>query len=115
MNNQIETTQVLGNLTKDVTSSEVNGKFVLNGSIAINKSYKDSNGETKEITVFYDFEKWSEKDSSKTAAIFTKGSLVLIEGTSRPKAYIKDDTAVAVNNIVAREIVLLNQKSTSEE
>ena len=44
--------QVIGNLGKDCNVKEVNGKNVINFSVAHSERYKDSQGNQKERTTF---------------------------------------------------------------
>lgn len=78
-----------GNLGKDCVTNSVNGKNVINFSIAVGQKYKNSQGEYVEKTTWVDAAYWS--DNTKIADYLLKGQQVFVEGTPEVKTYQKSD------------------------
>ena len=53
--------QVIGNLGKDCMVNNVNGKNVMNFTVAHTEKYKDNTGAQKEKTIWVDCAYWNEK------------------------------------------------------
>ena len=53
--------QAIGHLGKDATTNAVNGKNVINFSVAHTEKYKDQQGNQKEKTVWVECSYWTEK------------------------------------------------------
>ena len=53
--------QVIGNLGKDCIVKEVNGKTVINFSVAHSERYKDAQGNQKERTTWVECAYWTDK------------------------------------------------------
>ena len=99
-------TQVIGHLGKDAIVNDVNGKKVINFSIAHTEKYKDSNGNQKEKTTWVDCSNWADKTAIVT--YLKKGTQVFVEGTPDTKAYLtKDNTAGSTLTVRVSNIQLL--------
>ena len=81
--------QVIGHLGKDCLLNQVNGKSVMNLSVAHSEKFKDSAGELKERTTWVDCAYWSERTA--VAPYLKKGTLVYAEGTPEVRNYQKAD------------------------
>ncbi len=85
--------QVIGNLGKDCIVNEVNGKKVINFSVAHSERYKDSQGNPKERTTWVECAYWT--DRTAVSEYLTKGRTVYAEGTPEADAYTNKEGKVA--------------------
>ncbi|MEY3436420.1 MAG: hypothetical protein RL335_876, partial [Bacteroidota bacterium] len=53
--------QVIGNLGKDCTTNNVNGRTVMNFSVAHTERIKDASGQSKDKTIWVECAYWTEK------------------------------------------------------
>ena len=81
--------QVIGHLGKDCTTNVVNGKHVINFSVAHSERYKDASGVQKEKTTWVECAYWT--DRTAIAPYLKKGQLVYVEGNPESRAYQKAD------------------------
>lgn len=81
--------QVIGHLGKDCTTNVVNGKNVINFSVAHSERYKDATGNPIEKTIWVDCAYWTERTA--VAPYLKKGQLVYAEGTPEVRSYTKND------------------------
>jgi single-strand DNA-binding protein len=71
---------LVGNLTRDPEVKYLpSGTAVADLGLAVNETYKNRDGETKESTVFVDVAVWA-RQAETCGEYLTKGSPVLIEG-----------------------------------
>lgn len=77
--------QIIGNLGKDCIVKEVNGKNVINFSVAHAEKWKDAQGNLKERTTWVEAAYWTDKTA--IAQYLTKGRTVYVEGTPEADAY----------------------------
>ena len=85
--------QVIGHLGKDCTTNVVNGKHVINFSVAHSERYKDATGMQKEKTTWVECAYWT--DRTAIAPYLKKGQLVYAEGSPEARAYQKGDGTAA--------------------
>ena len=85
--------QIIGNLGKDCIVKEVNGKNVINFSVAHTERYKDAQGNQKERTTWVECAYWTDKTA--VAQYLTKGKTVYAEGTPEADAYTNKEGQVA--------------------
>ncbi|MFM1795261.1 MAG: hypothetical protein RL642_1646 [Bacteroidota bacterium] len=85
--------QVIGHLGKDCTTNVVNGKNVINFSVAHSERYKDASGVQKEKTTWVECAYWT--DRTAIAPYLKKGQLVYVEGNPEARAYQKSDGTAA--------------------
>lgn len=101
--------QVIGNLGKDCVVNTVNGKSVINFTIAHTEKYKDSGGNSQEKTTWVDAAYWT--DRTAIAPYLTKGTQVFVEGTPEVRSFQRNDgTAGASLSLRVREVQLLGRK-----
>lgn len=81
--------QVIGNLGKDCITNTVNGKTVMNFSVAHTEKFKDSQGAQKDKTIWVECAYWS--DRTGVAPYLKKGTQVYVEGTPELRTYAKND------------------------
>ena len=71
---------LIGNLTRDPdVRMMTNGRPVCNFGLALNRSYKDSEGNLKEETTFVDVECFGPR-AEAVGRFFTKGRAIFVEG-----------------------------------
>jgi single-strand DNA-binding protein len=104
--------QVIGNLGKDCVVNTVNGKNVINFTMAHTEKYKDSQGVNQEKTTWVDCAYWT--DRTAIAPYLTKGQLVFVEGAPEVRTFTRQDgTAGASLSLRVREVQLLGGKASS--
>jgi single-strand DNA-binding protein len=101
--------QVIGNLGKDCVVNTVNGKSVINFTVAHTEKYKDSQGTSQEKTTWVDCAYWT--DRTAIAPYLTKGKQVFVEGTPEVRSFTRNDgSAGASLSLRVREVQLLGGK-----
>ena len=85
--------QVIGNLGKDCIVKEINGKNVINFSVAHTERYKDAQGNQKERTTWVECAYWTDKTA--VAQYLVKGKMVYAEGSPEAEGYTNKDGNVA--------------------
>ena len=102
--------QVIGNLGKDCTVNTVNGKNVINFTVAHTEKYRDSQGNNQEKTTWVDCAYWT--DRTAVAPYLQKGTQVFVEGTPEVRSFTRNDgTAGASLSLRVREVQLLGGKN----
>ena len=98
--------QIVGNLGKDCIVKEVNGKNVINFSVAHTERYKDNQGNQKERTTWVECAYWT--DRTTISQYLTKGKMVYAEGSPEADAYTnKEGQAAATLRMRVQNIQLL--------
>ena len=102
--------QIVGNLGKDCIVKEVNGKNVINFSVAHTERFKDSTGAQRERTTWVECAYWT--DRTAVAPYLKKGQLVFAEGSPEAEGYMnKENQAAATLRMRVREIQLLGGRT----
>lgn len=105
--------QIVGNLGKDCIVKEVNGKNVINFSVAHTERYKDAQGNLKEKTTWVECAYWT--DRTAVAQYLTKGKTVYAEGAPEADAYMnKDSQPAATLRMRVQSVQLLGGNSGAE-
>lgn len=81
--------QVIGNLGKDALLNQVNGKNVINFTVAHTERYRDSSGAQKEKTTWVECAYWT--DRTGVVPYLKKGSQVYVEGTPEIRMFNRAD------------------------
>lgn len=81
--------QVIGNLGKDAVLNNVNGKSVINFTVAHTERFKDAQGVQKDKTTWVDCAYWT--DRTGIAPYLKKGTSVYVEGTPDVRTYTTAD------------------------
>jgi single-strand DNA-binding protein len=81
--------QVIGNLGKDAIVNNVNGKNVINFTVAHTERYKDAQGNQKDKTTWVDCAYWT--DRTAVAPYLKKGTQVFVEGQPDVRTYTTQD------------------------
>jgi single-strand DNA-binding protein len=101
--------QVIGNLGKDCVVNTVNGKNVINFTVAHTEKYRDSQGNNQEKTTWVDCAYWT--DRTAVAPYLQKGTQVFVEGSPEVRSFTRaDGTAGASLSMRVREVQLLGRK-----
>jgi single-strand DNA-binding protein len=101
--------QVIGRLGKDCVVNTVNGKNVINFTVAHSEKYKDSQGNSQEKTTWVDCAYWT--DRTAVAPYLQKGTQVFVEGTPEVRSFTRNDgTSGASLSMRVREVQLLGGK-----
>lgn len=86
--------QIIGNLGKDCIVKEINGKNVINFSVAHTERFKDSQGVQKERTTWVECAYWT--DRTAIAPYLVKGTSVFAEGSPEAESYTNKEGQPAV-------------------
>ena len=98
--------QVIGNLGKDCIVKEINGKTVINFSVAHSERFKDAQGNQKERTTWVECAYWT--DRTAIAPYLVKGTSVYAEGSPEADPYTnKEGQAAATLRMRVQNIQLL--------
>lgn len=102
---------VIGNLGKDAVLNNVNGKNVINFTVAHTEKYKDAQGNQKDRTVWVDCAYWT--DRTGIAPYLKKGTQVYVEGNPDVRTYTtQDGRNGATLSLRVGNIQLLGSRST---
>ena len=97
---------VSGRLTKDgETRTTESGKSVYSGSVAVNRNFKNKNGEYE--TDFFNFTYWNVSD--KFGQYLKKGRTVIVEGSLQNRTYEKDGNKKTITEIITERIELIGE------
>jgi len=115
---------LMGNLTRDPELRYVpSGSAVVNFSVAVNRTYKDTAGERKEDTSFVRVVVWG-KMAEICGEYLTKGRAVLVEGRLKSRTWetpegqkrnAMDVVATSVQFLGTRDKTQQNQREVSLE
>lgn len=104
--------QVIGNLGKDCVVNTVNGKNVINFTVAHTEKYKDSQGNLQEKTTWVDCAYWT--DRTAIAQYLVKGKQVYVEGQPEARSFQRNDgTPGSSLSLRVREVQLLGGRGDS--
>ncbi|HMD00528.1 MAG TPA: single-stranded DNA-binding protein [Ferruginibacter sp.] len=102
--------QIVGHLGKDCIIKEVNGKTVINFSVAHSERFKDSQGVQKERTTWVECAYWSDK--TVLGQYLKKGQLVYAEGSPEADGYMnKDNQPAATLRMRVQNVQLLGSSN----
>ncbi len=104
--------QIIGNLGKDCVVNTVNGKNVINFTVAHTEKFKDSQGVQQERTTWVDCAYWT--DRTAVAQYLMKGKQIYAEGTPEVKSFQRNDgTPGATLSLRVRDVQLLGGRGDS--
>ena len=105
--------QIIGNLGKDCIVKEINGKHVINFSVAHTEKFKDAQGNQKERTTWVECAYWT--DRTAVAQYLTKGRTVYAEGSPEADAYTnKEGQAAATLRMRVQTVQLLGGNTETQ-
>jgi len=97
----------MGNLTRDPELRQTpNGQNVCSFSLALNRSFKGSDGEWKEATDFIDIVAWGPL-GERVAQYLTKGRPALVNGRLQSSSWEKDGQKRSKVEVVAQDVTFL--------
>ena len=103
---------VIGRLVRDPELRQTeNGKNVTNITLAVPRSYKNSNGEYD--TDFIDCVLWSTVAES-TTEYCKKGDLIGVKGRVQTRVYEKDEEKKYATEVVAEKVTFLSSRKKEE-
>jgi single-strand DNA-binding protein len=107
---------LIGHLTRDPESKFLpNGSAVCNFGMALNRTYKGSNGEKKEEVTFVSIETWG-KTAEACGEHLKKGSLVLVEGRLKLREWTSQDGQKrSMLDVVAERVQFLDKRGSRTE
>ena len=106
--------QVIGNLGRDCTTNMVNGKNVINFTVAHTERYKDSQNNQKDKTIWVDCAYWT--DRLGIAPYLKKGQQVYVEGVPDMRTYTKSDGSFGASlTLRVMGVQLLGSASRQDE
>lgn len=105
--------QIIGNLGKDCIVKEVNGKNVINFSVAHSEKFRDAQGVEKENTTWVECAYWTDK--TNVSQYLTKGRTVYAEGYPQIDAYTKDGQPKGTLRMKVITIQLLSGNNSINE
>ncbi|MEO0065769.1 MAG: hypothetical protein RI983_1095 [Bacteroidota bacterium] len=99
----------IGNLGKDAMLNNVNGKNVINFTVAHTERYRDAQGNQKDKTTWVDCAYWTERTG--IAPYLKKGTQVYVEGQPDVRTYTtKDGTNGATLTLRVSSVQLLGSR-----
>jgi single-strand DNA-binding protein len=102
--------QIIGRLGKDCIVNTVNGKNVINFSLAHSEKFKDSQGAMQEKTIWVDCAYWT--DRTAVAQYLTKGTQVYADGQPELKTFQRNDGTPGTSlSLRVREVQLLGGRA----
>src|SRR5438132_6355034 len=98
---------LMGNLTRDPElRTTPNGQSVCSFSLALNRSYKGSDGEWKEMTDFIDIVAWGPL-GERVAQYLSKGRPALVSGRLQSRSWEQDGQKRSKVEVVAQDVTFL--------
>jgi single-strand DNA-binding protein len=98
---------LMGNLTRDPELRQTpNGQNVCSFSLALNRSYKGSDGEWKEATDYVDIVAWGPL-GERVAQYLTKGRPALVNGRLQSSSWEKDGQKRSKVEVIAQDVTFL--------
>lgn len=106
MSSSLNKVFLTGNLTRDPELVHTNTSSVTKFDIAVNRSYKDSSGDYKKETEYFNIVVWG-KSGENCAKYLAKGRPVLIEGRLQTSKWEQDGQKRTKTFIVAEKVQFL--------
>ncbi len=105
---------LMGNLTRDPELRYIpSGSAVVNLRLAVNRTYKNQSGESKEEVTFVNVVVWG-KQAENCAEYLSKGRPVFVEGRLQSRQWETDDGQKrSVLEVVADRVQFLERKQRS--
>lgn len=101
---------LMGNLTRDPELRQIpSGQSVCSFSLALNRSYKGSDGEWQEVTDFVDVVAWAQL-GERVAQYVTKGRPVLVSGRLQSRQWEQDGQKRSKLEVVAQDVTFLGSR-----
>ena len=106
---------LMGNLTRDPDLRQIpSGQSVCSFSLALNRSYKGSDGNWQEATDFVDVVAWAQL-GERVAQYVTKGRPVLVSGRLQSRQWEQDGQKRSKLEVVANEVTFLGGRGEGSD
>lgn len=106
---------LMGNLTRDPDLRQIpSGQSVCSFSLALNRSYKGSDGEWQEATDYVDIVAWGPL-GERVAQYVTKGRPVLVSGRLQSRQWEQDGQKRNKLEVVANDVTFLGGRSEGSD
>lgn len=106
---------LMGNLTRDPELRQTpNGHSVVGFSLALNRSYKDSNDEWKEVTDYVDIVAWAGL-AERVAQYLTKGRRCMVVGRLQSRSWEQDGNKRSKVEVLANDVTFLDSRGSGGE
>jgi single-strand DNA-binding protein len=103
--------QLIGRLGRDPELKNIpSGKKVCSFSLAVNRRWKDREGETQENTDWFNIEAW-ERLGEVCGDYLKKGSLIFIEGRLQTDTYEDNGSTRYFTKVIASQMQMLDRKN----
>ena len=105
---------LMGNLTRDPELRQTpNGQSVTSFSLALNRAYKNQQGEWQEATDFVDIVAWGPL-AERVAQYLTKGRRALVQGRLQSRSWEQDGQKRSKLEVVANDVTFVDSRSTGD-
>lgn len=105
---------LMGNLTRDPELRQTpNGQNVCSFSLALNRSYKGSDGNWQEATDYIDVVAWGPL-GERVAQYVTKGRPVLVNGRIQSRSWEQEGQKRSKVEVVAQDVTFLGGRNDGE-
>jgi single-strand DNA-binding protein len=103
--------QLIGRLGRDPELKSIpNGKKVCSFSMAVNRRWKDKNGEPQEVTEWFNIEAW-ERLAQICSDYLKKGSLIYLEGRMQTDTYEENGDTRYFTKVISSNMQMLDRKT----
>lgn len=101
---------LMGNLTRDPELRQTpNGHSVCGFGLALNRAYKDQNGEWQEMTDYVDIVAWGPL-AERVAQYMSKGRRCLVQGRLQSRSWEQDGQKRSKIEVVANDVTFLDSR-----
>lgn len=106
---------LMGNLTRDPELRQTpTGQTVTSFSLALNRSYKDSSGEWKEVTDYVDIVCWGTL-AERVAQYMSKGRRCLVQGRLQSRSWEQDGNKRSKVEVQANDVTFLDSRGGGDD
>ena len=104
---------LMGNLTRDPELRQTpNGQSVCSFSLALNRSYRDANGEWQEATDYVDIVAWGPL-GERVSQYLNKGRRCLVQGRLQSRSWEQDGQKRSKVEVLANDVTFLDGRTDS--
>lgn len=104
---------LMGNLTRDPELRQTpSGQSVVSFSLALNRAYKDQNGEWQEVTDYIDIVAWGPL-AERVSQYLHKGRRALVQGRLQSRSWEQDGQKRSKVEVLANDVTFLDGRSDS--
>jgi single-strand DNA-binding protein len=106
---------LMGNLTRDPELRQTpTGQNVTSFSLALNRSYRDGNGEWQETTDYVDIVCWGPL-AERVAQYLSKGRRCLVQGRLQSRSWEQDGQKRSKVEVLASDVTFLDGRNNDSE